>query len=67
MLVSKQVNWIDLLSNALEIRRTSLFIQILGVTVRLFLINCYDETVNHGPFQLYRSRPILMERSDEST
>ena len=66
MLVSKQINWIDLLSNALEIRRTSLFIQILGVTVRLFLINCYDETVHRGPFQLYRSRPISMEGPDES-
>ena len=30
-------------------------------------INGYDETVHRGPFQLYRSRPILMERPDEST
>ena len=67
MLVSKQINWIDLLSNAIEIERTSLFIQILGVTVRLFLINGYDETVHRGPFQLYRNRLILMERPDEST
>ena len=34
--MSKHINWIDLLSNALEIGRTSLFIQVLGVIVRLF-------------------------------
>ena len=35
--MSKQINWIDLISNALEIGRTSLFRQVLGVTIRLFL------------------------------
>ena len=34
-LVSKQINLIDLLSNALQIRRTSQFIGILGITVQL--------------------------------
>ena len=34
--MSKHINWIDLLSNALEIGRTSLFIQVLGVIVRFF-------------------------------
>ena len=46
--MSKQINCIDLLSNGLQIGRTSLFIVYLGVTIRLDLIdgsnemNCYD-------------------------
>ena len=57
----KQINWIDLLSNALEIRRTSLFIQILGVTVRWISIDGLDETVHCEPFHLNRDRLILIE------
>ena len=64
MLVSKQINWIDLLSNALEIGRTSLFIQILGVIVRWISINGLDETVHREPFHLNRGRLILMEGLD---
>ena len=42
--MSKQINYIDLLSNALQIGRTSQFIRHLGVTVRSDLINGSDET-----------------------
>ena len=42
--MSKQINCIDFLSNALQIGRTSLFIVYLGVTVRLDLIDRSDET-----------------------
>ena len=27
-------------------------------------IDCYDETVHHGPFQKCRSRPIAMDGPD---
>ena len=64
VLVSKQINRIDFLSNALQIGRTSLFIQILGVTVRWISINGSDETVHREPFHLNRGRPILMEGLD---
>ena len=49
--MSKQINWIDFLSNALQIGRTSLFIGYLGVTVRLNSINDSDETVHREAFQ----------------
>ena len=35
-----------------------------GRNRRIFVINGYNETVNRGPFQLNRSRPILMEGLD---
>ena len=62
--MSKQINWINLLSNALQIGRTSLFIHILGVTVRWISIDGSDETVHGEPFHLNRGRPILMEGLD---
>ena len=65
--MSKQINWIDLLSNALQIGRTSQFIGHLGVTIQLISIDGFDETVHREPFQLNHGRPILMNRSDEST
>ena len=64
VLVSKQINWIDFLSNAFEIGRTSQFIQILGVTVRWISIDGLDETVHREPFHLNRGRLILMEGLD---
>ena len=67
MLVSKQINWINFLSNALQIGRTSQFIGYLGITVRLSSIDGFDETVHRERFQLNRDRPILMESLDEST
>ena len=66
-LVSKQINWIDSFSNALQIGRTSLFILILGVTVRWISIHGSDETVHRELFHLNRDREILMERPDEPT
>ena len=47
--MSKQINCIDLLSNALQIRRTSQFIGHLGITVRSDLINGSDEMVHREP------------------
>ena len=41
--MSKQINCTDLLSNGLQIRRTSLFILFLGVPVRLDLIDGSEE------------------------
>ena len=67
VLVSKQINWIELLSNALQIGRTSQFIGHLGITVRLNSIDGSNETVHRELFQLDRSHLILMERLDEST
>ena len=62
--MSKQINWIDFLSNGLEIGRTSLFIQILGVTVRWISIDGLDETAHRELFHLNRGRLILMEGLD---
>ena len=59
--MSKQINWIDLLSNALQIVRTSLFILILGVTVRWISIDGSDETVHCEQFHSNRGRPIFDE------
>ena len=64
--MSKQINWIDLLSNALQIGRTSLLILFLGVTVRWTSIDSSDETVHHEPLHLNCDRSILMERLDQS-
>ena len=47
--MSKQINWIDLLSNALQMGRTAQFIGHLGVTVRSNLIDGYNETVDRKP------------------
>ena len=52
--MSKQINWIDLLLNGLQIERTSLFIMYLGVTVRLDLIDGSDGTVHRKPLRLNR-------------
>ena len=65
--MSKQINWIDSLSNALQIGRTSQFIGHLGVTVRLTSIDGSDGMVHREPFQLNRDHFILMECLDEST
>ena len=62
--MSKQINCIDLLLNALQIGRTSCFIGHLGVTVRWVSIDGSDEMVHHEPFHLNRDRPILMEGLD---
>ena len=59
--MSKQINCIDLLSNALQIGRTSQFIGHLGVTVRLDLIDGSDETVHREPFRLNLYRLIADE------
>ena len=59
--MSKQINWIDLLSNALQIGRTSQFIGHLGVTVRLDLIDGSDETVHRESLRLICCRPIVDE------
>ena len=59
--VPKHINWIDLLLNASEIRRTSLFIQILGITVRWISIDGLDETVHRELFQSNRGRPMFDE------
>ena len=65
--MSKRINWIDLLSNTLQIGRTSLFILFLGVTVRRTSIYGSDETVHRESFHLNRDCPMLMERLDQST
>ena len=57
--MSKQINCIDLLSNGLQIRRTSLFILYLGVTVRLDLIDGFDETVHRELLRLNHCFPII--------
>ena len=52
------------ISNGLEIGRTSLFIQIMGVTVRWISIDGLSETVHREPFHLNRGCLILMEGLD---
>ena len=60
--MSKQINWIDFLSNVLQIRRTSLFIGYLSVTVRWISIDGSDEMVHREPFHLNRGRPIHVDK-----
>ena len=62
--MSKQINWIDSFSNALQIRRTSIFIGYLGITVRWISIDGSDEMVHLEPFHLNHDRSILMEGLD---
>ena len=57
--MSKQINWIDLLSNGLQIGRTSLFIVYLCVTVQSDLIDGSDKTVHDEPSRLNRCFPII--------
>ena len=59
--MSKKINSIDFLSNALKIGRTSLFILFLGVTVRWISIGGSDETVHREPFQSNRGHGIFDE------
>ena len=60
-IVSEGIHWIDLLSNTLEVGRTSIFIHILGVTVRWISIDGSDETVHRELFQSNRGRLIFAE------
>ena len=64
--MSKHVNWIDLLSNALQINRTSLVILFLGITVQWISINGSYETVHREPFQSNQAVRSLMKRLDEA-
>ena len=47
--MSKHINCIDLLSNRLQIERTSLFIVYLGHNRPIRLIDGSDETVHREP------------------
>ena len=60
--MSKKINLVDLLSNALQIGRTSQFIGILGVTVQLKLINGSNEMVHREVLPLSCNRSIVIGR-----
>ena len=63
-IVSRQFNLIEIQLEYIQRRRTSLFKGNLGVTVRSFQIDGYDETVHRGPFRLSRDRRIMMDGHD---
>ena len=56
--MSKQINLIDLLSNALQIGRTSQFIGYFGRNRPIELMNGSDETVHREPLRLSRDHSI---------
>ena len=63
--VSKQINLLDFKLEYLQIGRTCLIYRIFGRNRPIKMIDVYDGTVHRGPFQLSRSRPILMDGPDE--
>ena len=64
--MSKHINWIDLLSNPLEIGRTSLFIQVLGVTVQWLLSTVTMERYIVNRFKNVAAVRSVMKCSDEA-
>ena len=63
--VSKQINLLDFKLECLQIGRTCLIYRLFGRNRLIEMIDVYDGTVHRGPFQLSRSRPILMDGPDE--
>ena len=62
--VSKQINCFDFQLECLQSSKNISLYRYLGVTVRSKMIDGYDEMVHRGPFQKYRSRPIVMDGPD---
>ena len=63
--VSKQINLLDFKLECLQIGRTCLIYSLFGRNRPIETINGYDGTVHRGPFQLSRSRLILVDGPDE--
>ena len=64
--MSKHINWIDFFLEYFRNRKKISIYTSFGRNRLIETINGYDEMVHRGPFQLYRSRRILMERQDEA-
>ena len=47
-------------------RKNTLFYRVFGRNCPIETIDRYDETIHRGPFQLSRSRRILMDGPDEA-
>ena len=54
-------------SDAYKCRRTSLFYRAFDRNRPIETIDDYDGTVHRGPFQISRSRMIVIKGSDRST
>ena len=63
--VSKQINLLDFKLECLQIGRTYLIYRLFGRNRPIETIDGYGGTVHCGPFQLSRSRLILMDGLDE--
>ena len=59
--MSKQINLLDFKLECLQIGRTCLIYRLFGHNRPIETIDGYDGTVHRGPFQLSRSRLILMD------
>ena len=63
--VSRQINCFDFQLKWFTIRKNTWFYRNFGRNSPIKTIDDYDRTVHRGPFQLSRSRPILMDGLDD--
>ena len=63
--MSKYINWIDFYLECIRNRKNISFYRVFGRNRPIEAIDGNDETVHRGPFQLYRSRRIVMKGPDE--
>ena len=64
--VSKQINCFDFQLEWFTIRKNTSFYRNFGHNRPIQTIDGYDGTVHRGPFQLSRTRPILIDGLDDS-
>ena len=62
--VSRQINFFDFQLECLRSSKNTLFYSTFGRNRPIETIDGYNETVHRGPFQLSRSRPIVMDGLD---
>ena len=63
-MVSRQLNWIEIQLGCLQTMKNILFYRAFGRNRPIVSIDGYDGMVHRGPFQKYRSRPIMMDGMD---
>ena len=63
--VSRQINFIDFPLECFRTSKNTSFYSTFGHNRPMETIDGYDGTVHRGPFQLSRSRSIVMDGPDE--
>ena len=63
-MVSRQLNYIEIQLECLQMLKNILFYRAFGHNRPIVLINGYDGTVHRGPFQISHGRRIVMDGHD---